>query len=379
MAKIHQPFTIYKRWMKDGRAVWYFRFYHNGRRVPGQSTGETSLALAKLYVMRLYNEGRLAPSSRLRFSEYSKGWWQPGCAYVRSQEERGRTLSVSYLATMRGYLLHHIEPFFADTRLVEISSNSIHRFLHALKEKELAPRTQVQIYAGLRVMMTYAFRQRLVNENPCLYVQPPVVRSKPRGILTKPELRRLFDPKTIRSVWKNDRLSFTAALTAAVTGMRLGEILALQREDIHTGKDGAWVDCQHSWCQVSETLKDTKTHEQARIPLPSKVAKHLSALARLHEGFIFSADGSRPVKHFIPEGALRRALRRIGISEQERLARGICFHSFRHLFVSLLRGEGVPDPVVMSLSRHKSFSMLTNYSHFAFMDYSAVIKSLEAL
>jgi hypothetical protein len=39
----------------------------------------------------------------------------------------------------------------------------------------------------------------------------------------------------------------------------------------------------------------------------------------------------------------------------------------------------VPDPVVMSLSRHESFSMLQNYSHFAFADYSAVIKTLEAL
>jgi integrase len=192
-------------------------------------------------------------------------------------------------------------------------------------------------------------------------------------------VKRLFDPRTICSVWKNDRLSFTASLTAAATGMRLGEILALRREDIHIGKDEAFVDCLHSWCQVSQTLKDTKTHEQARIPLPSKVAKHLSALARLHDGFVFSRDGVRPVKHFIIDGALRRALRHIGISEKDRLARGVCFHSFRHLFVSLLRGEGIPDPVVQSLSRHRTPAMLMNYSHFAFMDYSAVIRTLEVL
>ena len=85
------------------------------------------------------------------------------------------------------------------------------------------------------------------------------------------------------------------------------------------------------------------------------------------------------MKHFILEGALRRAMRRIGISGAGAACRGICFHSFRHLFVSLLRGEGIPDPVVQSLSRHRTAAMLTNYSHFAFMDYSAVIKSLEAL
>ena len=380
MAKFHQPFTLYKRSMKNRKPVWYFRFHAAGKRVSGQSTGETNLALAREYVMKLYKDGRLSPASRLTFSEFAKGWWEPRCPYVRSQEDRGRVLSASYLATMRGYLAHHIQPFFLDTRLVEISLNSINRFLHSLKEKGLAPRTQVQIYAGLRVMMTYAFRQRLINENPVAFIQPPVVRSKhPRGILTRSEVRRLFDSKTIRTVWKNDKLSYCCSLTAAATGMRLGEILGLRREDIHTGKDGAFVDCLHSWCQVSETLKDTKTHEQARIPLPSKVAKHLSALARLHDGFIFSPDGTRPVKHFVPEGALRRALRRIGISEEERLRRGICFHSFRHLFVSLLRGEGIPDPVVQSLSRHRTAAMLSNYSHFAFMDYSAVIKTLEAL
>jgi integrase len=365
--------------MQDGRAVWYFRHYHDGRRMPGQSTGETSLPLARAYVMRLYNDGLLSPASRLTFSEFAQGWWEPGCAYVKAQAERGKVLSASHLATMRGFLLNHIEPHFSDTRLAEITASRINSFLHSLKEKCLAPRTQVQIYAGLRVMLNFAFRQRLIHENPVAYVQPPIVRSKPRGILTRPEVKRLFDEATIRSVWKNDKLSYCCSLTAAATGMRLGEILALRREDIHAGKDGAFVDCLHSWCQVSETLKDTKTHEQARIPLPTKVAKQLAALARLHDGFIFSTDGTRPVKHFIPEGALRRALHRIGISEEERLRRGICFHSFRHLFVSLLRGEGVPDPVVMSLSRHKSFSMLQNYSHFAFTDYGAVIKSLEAL
>ena len=185
MPKFHSPFTLYKRRMKDGRAVWYFRFYHNGRRMSGQSTGETSIALARAYVMNLYKDGRLSPASRLTFTEYAKGWWGTRCAYVQSQEERGRTLSASHLATMRGYLLHHLLPFFGDTRLTEISSGSIMRLFAVLKEKGLAPATRVQIYAGLRVMMTYAFRQRLINENPCAYVQPPVVRSKPRGILTK--------------------------------------------------------------------------------------------------------------------------------------------------------------------------------------------------
>jgi integrase len=323
--------------MKDGRSVWYFRFFHHGRRMPEQSTGETNLALAREYVMKLYKDGRLSPASRLTFAEFAEDWWEPRCPYMRLQEDRGRVLSASYLATMRGYLAHHTLPFFSDTRLVEISSASIQRFLRSLKEKGLAGRTQVQIYAGLRVMLTYAFRQRLIQENPCLYVQQPVVRSKPRGILTKPEVKRLFDEKTIRMVWKNDKLSRTAPLLAAVSGMRLGEILALRREDIHLGRYGAWGDCQHSWCQVSQTLKQTKTGEQARIPLPSKPAKNLSALARLHDGFIFSKDGVRPVKYWVIEGALTRALRRIGITEQDRLARGVCFHSFRHLFVSLTR------------------------------------------
>ena len=252
MAKFHSPFTLYQRRMKDGRAVWYFRFYHNGRRMSGQSTGETHLALAREYVMKLYKDGRLAPSSRLTFTEYAKGWWEPRCAYVKSQEERGRILSASHLATMRGCLAHHLIAFFGDTRLTEISSSSIMRLFAVLKEKGLASATRTQIYAGLRVMMTYAFRQRLIEENPCAYVQPPIVRSKPRGILTKGEVKRMFDSKTIRAVWKNDRLSYCCALTAAATGMRLGEILALQREDIHIGKEGAFVDCLHSWCQVAK-------------------------------------------------------------------------------------------------------------------------------
>ena len=36
MPKFHSPFTLYKRRMKDGRAVWYFRHYFNGRRMSGK-------------------------------------------------------------------------------------------------------------------------------------------------------------------------------------------------------------------------------------------------------------------------------------------------------------------------------------------------------
>jgi hypothetical protein len=77
---------------------------------------------------------------------------------------------------------------------------------------------------------------------------------------------------------------------------------------------------------VAKRHQDTRT---SPIPPSSKIAKHLSALARRHEGFIFSTDGVRPVKRFTIEGALP--------------------------------------------------AMLIIYSHFTFVDYSAVIKTLEAL
>lgn len=54
-----KPFSLFSRKTKDGTKVYYYRYYKNGKRVSGKSTGMTDRLEAYKYVLKLYSEGKL--------------------------------------------------------------------------------------------------------------------------------------------------------------------------------------------------------------------------------------------------------------------------------------------------------------------------------
>jgi integrase len=72
-------------------------------------------------------------------------------------------------------------------------------------------------------------------------------------------------------------------------------------------------------------------------------------------------------KHFY------RALRSIGINEEERRARGIVFHSHRHFLNTWLRSHGVPGSKVRQIAGHRSQKMSDLYTHYRAADFVEVV------
>ena len=58
----------------------------------------------------------------------------------------------------------------------------------------------------------------------------------------------------------------------------------------------------------------------------------------------------------------KAAIGRIGITEEERPARVVLFHSYRHAFNTYTRGK-VPDEQLRRVMGHRSLSMSDNYDH----------------
>jgi hypothetical protein len=60
--KIHNDFTLYWRVIPSGKRVVYYHAYdENGKRLPGKSTGETCLTVARVKCNQLLREGALVP------------------------------------------------------------------------------------------------------------------------------------------------------------------------------------------------------------------------------------------------------------------------------------------------------------------------------
>ena len=131
-----EPFTLYPRKANKGKIIWYYRTYDEfGNRTFGKSTGQTSKAAAKQYVVELIKKGALVTKGNPTFSKYAENWWiWDKCSYVKSRIQRGKSVSRDYVDIMRGYLVKHIIPYFKDIKLQNITAKMIEDWVLKLRE-----------------------------------------------------------------------------------------------------------------------------------------------------------------------------------------------------------------------------------------------------
>jgi integrase len=141
--------------------------------------------------------------------------------------------------------------------------------------------------------------------------------------------------------------------------MRLGEIQALQKEDI---KDN-YILVTHSWDR-KYGIKGTKTGKDRRIPLAEDVQKVIIDYVQFRCGYVFSKDSGRtPIRHEVVYKSFYEAAAAIGIDREQLRSRNITFHSWRHLFATRLAENNFPDVFIRELTGHSSANMQRRYTH----------------
>jgi len=374
-----QPYSLYTRKMKNGKSVYYYRTYdENGKRTSGRSTGQTTKTAAHAYLSRLIEKGELLPKKEKTFYDFAKDWWIPGkCQYLRKKTASGKDLSPTYVANSRILLTKHILPFFGKMYLTRISTNDIENWIIHLKDNaKLSDSTLKNCYSLLRLMLNEAERLDMIYKNPFKKAMKIVVQRAEKGIFTIEEYGKLFDEKNIPLLWKDNLIHYTASLLAASGGLRLGEVQALQNKGVFDH----YVFIEHNYCRISG-LKSTKNREVRYVPVPEKTNRYLHIIKGSDpEGFVFSVDGGKnPLKYRSIEHFFYRTLERLGISEEERKARNLTFHSHRHFFTTVLRKQ-IPDSKLRLVIGHKSADMINRYDHptFDLEEYQDVLKVQES-
>lgn len=261
----------------------------------------------------------------------------------------------------------------------------IETWLLALKEKKgssgkpLSPTTANHCLTTLKTMLKEATRQGTIPSNPSAFIEQLKERPKEKQILSMEEMKALFSEKTIDSVWEGDQRQFTLNLLAASTGMRIGEIQALQIQHVHTDH----VLVVHSWAR-KYGLKDPKWGSARQIPIPSRTSRCLQSLIEESpyqepDDLVFwGKDGKSPMQHRQILLELYAAFDRIGISAAERRRRNVTFHSWRHLFNSIC-GARIPDYKLRRLTGHRTEEMTEHYTHLDMEDFKDVIKIQEEI
>jgi hypothetical protein len=125
--RYRQDYTLYRRKMKDGVAVWYYRTYDEyGSRTTGRSTGQTNKTNATKYCNELLRLGELVPIRDISFNNYTTDWWiWERCSYIRSRLARSPAdklvKSRTHAREMRSVLDQYLLPTFGRLRLSNIT------------------------------------------------------------------------------------------------------------------------------------------------------------------------------------------------------------------------------------------------------------------
>jgi integrase len=338
------------------------------------STKQTSKIKAKDVCDELLKKGLLYLDSEIRpeietgyvFGDYAKSWWVlETCPYIRETKMNGTALTPRYIQNNKAALKNHILPAFGRKDIRKIGHLDIDKWKFSLiEEKHLMPKTANNILSVLNTMLKYAWRHDMIVTNPCdKVVQLSNLNPKKRGVLEPTEVVKLF---STLDAWVSD-IAYLMNLLACTTGLRLGEVQALQPVDIK--KD--YILVQHSF-DDKYGLKTTKTRQARAIPVRKEI---LAKLRMLNYGqYLFSLDDpTKPVGKGYPEEHLKRALSFIGVSRFEQKQRVITFHSWRHYLNSQLRKTGIDDNVTRQVTGHSTPEMTELYSHYSKDDLKSIL------
>lgn len=282
---------------------------------------------------------------------------QAGVELCRRLELRGR--KKSHRLTVASDLRNHIGPFFADTPLARVTPEDIERYIDE-KCRTLAVKTVRNHVNTIHSVFQVALRKGWCQHNPVKLAARPVVRTTETRIrfLTQPEVDAL-----VAADYPDDAFASiepTLYLTAAMTGLRQGELLGLRWRDIDFRAQRIRVVSPY----VRGEFADPKSEGSGRsVPMARRVADALSAL---HSRTLYPGEADLVFCHPESGRPLDRSklVRRFREALQRAEVHTITFHELRHTFGTRMAAHGVALRRLQEWMGHADAKTTQVYAHY---------------
>lgn len=237
--------------MPDGRQKW-------------ETVGTDKEQAVKLLRKRLSNMdfGRFVEPKKLIFAEFADKWLASLDGEVANDD-----LCPSTRATYRSVVDEHLRPYFGQRPLQKITRLDVKEFLATKKSR--APKTITNIERVLGRMFADAVEDGYANFNPAQKIGRKKGRRKQGrgedGIRRKSQLR-IPTPAELQAFFSNvEPEYFPIFLCVALTGLRRGEVVALQWGDVDI--QGAMLYVRRAWCRYAKGFKTPKNRREGKIDL----------------------------------------------------------------------------------------------------------------
>ncbi len=266
------------------------------------------------------------------------------------EQERGRKPST--LADYRSVVRAHFLPAFGDQPLERITAETIERWLAAqLREGELSRRSLQKMVVLLNGIFRRARKVWKLSQNPVADIERLPV-SKRTDI-------EFYSPEEVHALVRasGDEQDGALFLTAAMTGLRMGELLALRWRDVDFATQMMRVTASYT----AGTLGTPKSGLGRAVPLVDEVAQALARLGGRErwtgpDDLVFVGMTGE----FMDGSALRRRYKK---ARDAAGLRPLRFHDLRHTFGSVAIRTADPRELQEWMG-HSDFSTTQIYMHY---------------
>lgn len=340
---------------------WYGRWRVNGQQVqrklgpvrpPGSRLGLTKTQ-AEAKLRKLIGEvSHVAPDQRVTFAEI-------GATYLHHVEfvmERKRSTVQDY----RIMLDRHLGPHFAAKPIDRITADDIAAYMARKAREGLATKTIANHLNFAHGVFAYAVKRGAIPANPVASVD------RPRTGGADPDIRYLDRTEVaalLRAV-PDDLLGPTdhaIYLTATMTGLRQGEIVALRWRDVDWS--AGLVRVRRNYTRGEWGTPKSRRSSRA-VPMADRLAAELE---RHYQRSAYQADDDLVFAHphtGNPYDASKMR-ERFKAALTRAKVREVRFHDLRHTYGTAMAAAGAPLRTLQGWMGHKSYTTTEVYADFA--------------
>ena len=336
MSRRYQQGCLYREKRKSGPDCWVFRF-RDGQSNRKQIVGTVDELNRKTAMQKC--ESIRANINKNTRTPRTMGELVAHYRLKEMSETSGKSFSTR--TAYATYLRNWIIPAWGAQALSDVRTVAVEDWLRSLP---LANGSRAKIRNLMSALFNHAIRHEWTERNPIRFVRQSAKRETAPDVLTAEEIRSLLA--------ELDGPYYVMTFLAAVSGLRVSELLALKWSDVNFAAGEIHLNraivCQHVGPLKTET-------SQKPIPMDGG----LSALLLDWRGrcpynqdqdYVFASLEMNGTQPLWPSSAMSRHIR--PAAKRAGILKHVRWHVFRHSFATLLKANGEDVKTVQESLRH---------------------------